>query len=280
MTLHQNPAETLAAVEAELNYLVPTKERPRTYAFDPPPDVPRTTGAHEPHTVSIRNGRPIAAAISLDQYGFGFVTHRSKVRDFYDDDEVKRVYYPEAESLLRAVTGATRVFIFDHTVRRHVPGAEDRRDGLRQPATRVHVDHTAKSGPQRVRDLIPADADALLRGRVQVVNIWRPIRGPLLDAPLAVCDARSVAPDDLVPSDLIYPNRVGETYSVTYRPAHRWFYFPEMRVDEALLLKCYDSETDGRARFAPHTAFTDPTTPADAPPRESIELRTLVFHPV
>jgi len=164
-------------------------------------------------------------------------------------------------------------------VRRHVPGTEDRRVGLRQPATRVHVDHTANSGPQRVRDLIPEDAEELLRGRVQVINVWRPIRGPLLDAPLAVCDARSVDLEDLVASDLIYPNRVGETYSVTYRPSHRWFYFPEMRVDEALLLKCYDSETDGRARFAPHTAFRDPTTPADAPPRESIELRTLVFHP-
>ncbi len=279
MTLHQNPAETLAAVEAPLNYLVPTEERPRAFAYDPPPGVPRTTGLHEPHIVPIRNARPIAAAISLDQHGFGFVVHRTKVKDFYDEDEVRRVYYPEAERLLKDVTGASRVFIFDHTVRRHVPGSEDRRDGVRQPATRVHVDHTAKSGPQRVRDLIPRDAEELLRGRVQVINVWRPIRGPLLDAPLAVCDARSVEPDDLVASDLVYPNRIGETYSVTYRPSHRWFYFPQMRVDEALLLKCYDSEIDGRARFAPHTAFHDPNTPADAPPRESIELRTLVFHP-
>jgi hypothetical protein len=112
-----------------------------------------------------------------------------------------------------------------------------------------------------------------------VINLWRPIRGPLRDAPLAVCDARSVDPKDLVPSDLVYPHRVGETYSVTYRPSHRWYYFREMRADEVLLLKCYDSKTDGCARFAPHTAFTDPTTPPDAPLRESIELRALVFHP-
>jgi hypothetical protein len=202
------------------------------------------------------------------------------VREFYDDDEVKRVYYPEAENLLKKVTGASRVFIFDHTTRRRVPGAEDRRDGLRQPVARVHVDHTAKSGPQRVRDLLADEAQQLLRGRVQVINLWRPIRGPLRDAPLAVCDAQSVEPDDLVPSDLVYPHRVGETYSVTYRPSHRWFYFREMRSDEVLLLKCYDSQRDGRARFAPHSAFTDPTTPTDAPPRESIEIRTLVFHPV
>jgi hypothetical protein len=202
------------------------------------------------------------------------------VKNFYDDEEVKKVYYPEAERLLERLTGASQVFIFDHTTRRRVPGSEDRRGGIRRPVNRVHVDHTAKSSPQRVRDLLPDEAQGLLRGRVQVINLWRPIRGPLLDAPLAVCDARTVDPEDLVPSDLIYPHRIGETYSVTYRPSHRWYYFSQMRPDEVLLLKCYDSETDGRARFTPHSAFTDPTTPADAPPRESIEPRTLVFHSV
>jgi hypothetical protein len=199
------------------------------------------------------------------------------VKDFYDDDQVRQIYYPEAERLLKDVTGAHRVLVFDHTVRRRVPGAEDRQNALRQPVARVHVDHTEKSGPQRVRDLLPDEANELLRGRVQIINLWRPIRGPLRDAPLAVCDARSVAPEQLVASDLVYPNRVGETYSVTFDPAHRWFYVSAMQPDEGLLLKCYDSETDGRARFAPHSAFIDPTTPADAPPRESIELRTLVF---
>jgi len=117
-----------------------------------------------------------------------------------------------------------------------------------------------------------------LSHRVQIINLWRPIRGPLKDSPLAVCDAGTVSFDDLVPSDLVYPHRVGETYQVTYNPAHRWFYVPEMGADEALLLKCFDSKTDGRARFAPHTAFRDPTAPANALPRESIEVRTLVFH--
>jgi hypothetical protein len=129
-----------------------------------------------------------------------------------------------------------------------------------------------------VRDLMGEEAEELLKGRVQVINMWRPIRGPLRDAPLAVCDSRTVAPDDLVPSDLVYRDRTGETYSVRYNAAHRWFYVPEMQPDEALLLKCFDSKTDGRARFAPHTAFEDPTAPADVLPRESIEIRTLVFH--
>lgn len=129
-----------------------------------------------------------------------------------------------------------------------------------------------------MREHLGDQAEELLKGRVQVINLWRPIIGPLRDSPLAMCDATTVAPDDLVASDLIYPNRSGETYSVTYNPSHRWFYFPDMTTEEALLLKCYDSATDGRTRFGPHTAFVDPTTPVDAAPRESIELRTLVFH--
>src|SRR5205814_6652893 len=171
-----------------------------------------------------------------------------------DDDEVRRVYYPEAERFIKELTGASRVFIFDHLQRRRVAGLTDRsrRGGPRQPATRVHVDHTDRSGPQRVRDLMGDDAEELLRGRVQVVNLWRPILPePLRDSPLAVCDARSVDFNDLVPSDLVYRDRVGETYSVKHNPAHRWYYVPEMRRDEALLLKCCDTKTD-RARFMPH----------------------------
>lgn len=278
MTL-SSVAHNLTTVEAVLNYLAPTAERPRSYAYDPPPEVARTTVVNVPFRVPIRDGRPIANTLTLDRHGFALVRHRSAVRDFYDDAEVKTVYYSEADHLLKRLTGASRVFIFDHTTRRRVPGKDDRRDGLRQPVSRVHVDHTAKSGPQRVHDLIPADAQELLRGRAQVINLWRPIRGPLLDAPLAVCDAGSVEPQDLVPTDLIYRDRIGETYSVTYRPSHRWYYFSRMGTDEVLFLKCYDSATDGRARFAPHSAFTDPTTPPDAPLRESIEIRALVFHP-
>jgi hypothetical protein len=202
------------------------------------------------------------------------------VTDFYDEDAVRRIYYPEAERLVASATSASRVVVFDLTIRRRLPGVADRAAGApRQPVPRVHNDYTVKSGPQRVRDLLGEEADALLAGRFSVINVWRPIRGPLRDAPLAVCDARSVAFEDFVPSDLLFRDRTGEIYAVTYNPSHRWFYVPEMREDEALLLKCYDSAQDGRARFAPHTAFEDPTAPTDILPRESIELRTLVFYP-
>lgn len=270
----------LPHVEAQLNYMAPMAARPRYLAYDPDAGEERSNMTPEAHQVSIYDMRPIQRELDLDHEGFGLVEHRSAMQDFWDDDEVRRVYYPEAERFIKEHTGASRVFIFDHLQRRRVPGLRDySRSGPRQPASRVHVDHTSRSGPQRVRDLIPDEADELLKGRVQVINMWRPIKGPLQDSPLALCDARTVAADDLVASDLVYKNRVGETYSVTYNPAHRWYYAPELRRDEALLLKIMDSKTDGRARFMPHTAFVDPTTPPDAFPRESIELRTLVFHP-
>ena len=179
------------------------------------------------------------------------------------------------------MTGASRVFIFDHLQRRRVAGAKDRsRSGPRQPATRVHVDHTDRSGPQRVRDLMGDEAEELLKGRVQVINLWRPILDePLRDAPLAVCDSRTVESgrSGAVRSGLSRPGR--RDLFGQLQPGHRWYYVPEMRRDEALLLKIADTRTDISARFMPHTSFTDPTTPADARPRESIELRTLVFHP-
>lgn len=278
MSLHANVVANLAHVVADMNYLAPMIERPRNYTFEPPSGVPRTNVTNETRRVAIHDARPIADRVSLDANGFAVADHRSAVLDFFDDEEVRRIYYPEVEEMLKQATGAYRVHIFDHTTRRRVAGAQDRSDAPRQPVQRVHIDHTARSGPQRVRDLLPDDAEELLQGRVQVINVWRPINGPVQDAPLAVCDATTIEPADLVPSDLVYPHRVGETYSVKFNPSHRWFYVPRMRSDEALLLKCADTASDVPARFTPHSAFIDPTAPPDAPPRESIEVRTLVFH--
>jgi hypothetical protein len=222
--------------------------------------------------------RPIADSLALDVQGFALVDAPTAVADFYNENELELTYYPEAEGLVRQATGASRVVVFDHTIRRREHGVEDRAPGTpRQPVTRIHGDYTEISGPQRVRDLMGEEADELLKRRFAIVNVWRPIRGPLNDAPLAVCDAGSLAAGDLVPQDLIYRDRKGEIYGLTYNPAHRWYYAPAMQADEALLLKCFDSLKDGRARFMPHTSFADPNAPADMLPRESIELRTLAF---
>jgi hypothetical protein len=269
-------------IEASLNYLSATSERPVSYAYEPPPGVPWSTVQSEARTMTIRDLRPLGDDLLLDNAGFQLVTHQSAVENFWDEDEVKRVYYPESVDLLKRVTGAAEVRIFDHTLRRRVPGIENDRsagqDVPRQPATRVHVDQTATSGVTRLQHTYPGEAEKLLRRRVAIVNLWRPIKSPVLDAPLAVCDARSVAPGDLVASDLIYRDRRGETYNLKYNPEHRWYYAPAMRPDEALLIKCFDSREDGKtARFAPHTAFVDRTVSPDAPPRQSIELRTYVI---
>ncbi|GGC49373.1 CmcJ/NvfI family oxidoreductase [Chelatococcus reniformis] len=266
------------SVTAELNFIQPTGEKPRNYTFQPPGGDPGPNYGNEAHAVEIRDLRGRETDPTLDREGFAVVRHASVEREFTEDSVTHGPYYGESEALLRAATGADRVFIFDHTIRRHIPGSPDRRaDGPRQPVTRVHVDQTPKSGAARVFLHLGDEAQALSRGRVRIVNLWRPIRGPVLDRPLAVADARSVAADDLVPTDLIYPDRVGETYSVKFNPAQAWFYVSAMQPDEVLLLKCYDSAVDGRARFAPHTAFIAPDIPAVAKPRESIEIRALVF---
>jgi len=264
-------------VDGLMNYLVPTGEKPVAYQYDPGPGVPLRSGTYADHSMPIRNARPLAADLSLDKQGFVFAPSETKVVDFYDDAEVKSVYYPECERLVLALTGAARVHVFDHTLRTAPEKA--RAKGVREPVHRVHNDYTDKSAPQRVRDLMGDEAEALLKNRFAIINVWRPIRGPVLDKPLGLCDAQSVAPGDIVPTDLKYPDRTGEVMSIAYNPAHRWFYFPRMQRNEAVLLKCFDSATDGRARFSAHSAFVDPTSPAGAPPRESIEIRTLVFYP-
>jgi hypothetical protein len=272
---------SLPHIQAALNYLAATGEKPVTYAYQPPPGIPWSTAQPDEHATTIYDLRPAASEFRLDDVGFELLNHKSAVKDFWDEEEIKRVYYPESIDLLKRVTGAREVRVFDHTLRRRVAGENDRsaNPGVpRQPANRVHVDQTATSGVERLRIECPDEADELLRRRVAIVNLWRPIRSAALDAPLAVCDARSVAGQDLIASDLVFRDRRGETYNLIYNPGQRWFYAPAMRPDEVLLLKCYDSRDDGAvSRFAPHTAFIDPTAPKDAPPRESIELRTFVI---
>jgi hypothetical protein len=263
-------------VETSLSYLIDSSEKPFTYMYEPPAGVPAMSLRSNRYPASISNGRLILGDLSLDRQGFVLVNHDSAVRDFYDADEVRKLYYPEVEQLVKKATGAIRVVAFDHNVR-CLPMAQRKENGAREPVQFAHNDYTLKSGPQRVRDLLPDEADELLKHRFAVINVWRPISEPVQESPIAVCDARTIDQNDWVTSDLRYRDRTGEVYSITFNPNHRWFYFPQMRRNEVILLKCYDSTDDGRARFTAHTAFDDPTSPPDAPARESIETRTLVF---
>ena len=265
-----------ATIEATLNYINNNGEKLFTYTGGPGSLDVRSGGTPDPRKVVIRNGRGDAGRFALETDGFRFVDHDTQVRDFFDPDEVRRVYYPEMEALIKSESGARRVVVFDHTLRTADDELRESRK-IREVVRRVHNDYTEWSGPQRVRDLLPDEAETLLRGRFAIIQVWRPIRRPVETFPLAICDARTLSPDDLVISERRYPDRIGQTYAITYNAAHRWYWFPRMRRDEALVFKVFDSLTDGRARWTAHTAFEDPTSPPDAYPRESIEIRTLAF---
>ena len=266
-------------MQADITYTRDMGEKLVNETFGPNNIRRRTSGTEERHRVEIANGRE-ARDLALDANGFVLLEHRSAVRDFFDADELKRVYYPEVVALIQRVSGASRVVVFDHTLR---SGSEDEREAklIREPVLSAHNDYTEWSGPQRVRDLMGAEADRLLERRFAIVQVWRAAYAnaadPIRSNPLAMADARSVAPDDLLVAERRYPGRVGQTYRLKYSPRHRWFYFPEMRRDEAIVFKVYDSAKDGRARVTPHTSFDDPTTPPGAAPRQSIEARALAF---
>ena len=266
------------SVVAPLNFLVPMAEKPVAYNYEPPPGIPVRTGQRISHHVRICDARPMIDRLSLDQEGFVLLHHQTAVTNFYDEEQIKSVYYPECERVMQEATGAERVVAFDHIVR-NAAKAAIKGSGIKMPAKGVHNDYTAWSSPKRVRDLMGDQAEALLKNRFAIINLWRPIRGPLLESPLALCDAQSLEEENLIASDLKYPDRTGETYPITYNPNQRYYYFPKMQADEVVLIRCFDSALDGPRRFSAHTGFDDPETSADAPPRESIEVRTLVFFP-
>jgi hypothetical protein len=270
------PETAASSIEATVNYFLDTGEKPFTATGGPGEPGVRTGGGQDPRLVVIRNGRRDAADFTLDRNGFHLVRHDTKVVDFFDEAEIRATYYPEMEALVKAQSGASRVVVFDHTLRTADDEARAARQ-IREVVRRVHNDYTEWSGPQRLRDLLPQEADALLRRRFAIVQVWRPLRYPVETFPLAICDAQSLAPTDLVVSERRYPGRIGQTYAITYNPAHRWYWFPRLRGEEALVFKVYDSLRDGVARWTAHTAFDDPTAPPGARPRESIEIRTLAL---
>jgi hypothetical protein len=269
--------ESAPAFEALLNYLTDATVAPESYGGVSQSEADqKRKGKYEEHIMPIYNGRAIVNQLSLEREGFVLVNYDTQVKNFYDEAEVRSVYYAETEKLVKQTAGAKRVLVFDHTLRAADTALREANQ-VSGPVRNVHNDYTEWSGPQRVRDLLPDEAEELLKHRFAVVQVWRPINKPVQNEHLAIADARSIGIDELVPSARIYPDRRGEVYHSTFNPAHRWYYFPKMQRNEAVVFKCYDSWTDGRARWTAHCAFDDPTAPADVPPRESIEMRTLAF---
>lgn len=250
--------------------LPPAGEKPFRLNYDPAPGERVTNVSHETRHLTVHDVRPVAAEMTLDGEGFALLRHPSALSRFDDDAAIEAQYYPECAALVQAATGADRVITFDHIVRN---GADDT---AQQPIHRAHNDYTEASGPKRVRDLMGDEAEALLRKRVAIVNVWRPINGPIESMPLGVIGASTIFEDDFVATDLVYRDRRGETYNIRFNDRHRWYYTPGMTDDEVYLLKCFDSDRSV-ARWTAHTGFVDANTPADAKPRHSIETRTMVF---
>jgi hypothetical protein len=284
-----NAATTMAAagaaavaagtsVRATLNYSV-DNGRPIDYYFYEP-DTPQDLNppGTDPHEVEIHSGWPRATQFSADREGFEIHDFGARFDQFDDDESIKSTFYRQVIDYVKRHTGAKRVEVFDHTIRKRLPADLKVQTTVQRPAVLlVHSDYTVASGPQRVRDIVPADAESLLQRRVAFYNVWKPLYRRVEELPLAMCDATTQAEGDLLRMELKYRERTGEIYVMRHSPAHRWTYFPQMEAEQALLLKTYDSETDGRARFMGHSAFEDPSTLPGAPKRESIEVRTMAF---
>lgn len=276
--------DQLPTVNARVTYLAAGDGPVQVRVYPPGSGIATVRPPAVQREVTIRDARAIAQDLRLDQQGFELRSCRSQFTEFYDDAAVRARYYPEVEAAMRAMTGAHAVIVFDHNVRSAARAARGE-PGVRLPVDQVHNDYTEHSGPKRRLEILAAAGRSDLADRhFAFVNLWRPIVGPVWDNPLAVCEAGSVAPEDLVETDIRHfgeddlttPRHSGQIYSVRYNPAHRWYYLSQMQPDEVLLLKCYDSHADGRARFMPHTGFQNPACPSVFVPRESIEARTLV----
>lgn len=265
-------------VRATMNYTVDNGIPPDYYFYEPDPGTRLNPPGTDVHEVLIEDGWPRAGQLRADREGFEIHSFGARFEQFEDDDLIKRVFYAQVVDFVKRHTGARRVEVFDHTIRKRLPADLKQQTSVQRPAVLlVHSDYTVKSGPQRVRDIVPGDADELLQRRVAFYNVWKPLYRRVEELPLAMVDATTHDEGDMLRMDLKYRERTGEIYVMRYSPKHRWIYFPQMEASDALLLKTYDSEIDGRARFMGHSAFEDPHTPPDAPKRESIEVRTMAF---
>ena len=269
--------EDSASLVTRLGYIERTIIRPYEYA-DPPPDrVPWQNYRAQPQSVRITNARKLEFPPTIAAKGFRLCNAPSAVTDFRDRALIRKIYYREAAELARTVTGAKSAHVFDHVVRKREPGPATFGRGAsgEKPSAdgRIHNDYTESSGPARMRLVLGDDAEDI--ERYAIVNVWRPIRRPVLNAPLALCDALSISPSDLVATDVYYATHRSEIYLAAHSASHRWFYFPAVEPDEALVFKQYDS-LPGATRFVPHAAFEHPEAEPDAPPRETIEIRCLV----
>lgn len=264
-------------IKAKMNYIVDTGVPPVRYIDWPEMEHKEVPPRYEQHEVAVRNGRPLRDTFKLDTHGFVFTDHYTKMKDFTDEAERKRVYDPEVAELIKKHSGASEVLVFDHTIRVGDESVQ-KNTGARPPVKGVHNDYTEASAPQRLREIIgDAEAERRFKKRWAIIQVWRPIRGTVMIDPLGICDGRTIPQQGFILVQRRYKYRTGEVYHIAYNPEHEWFYFPRMERHEAMVFKVFDTDQTVPTRFTAHSAFDDPDTPPDAPPRESIETRTFAF---
>jgi len=285
--MHTVNVSNLPHVMAEMAYTKPLEGEALVRVFPPSSGRKVESPARERIPVPVYDCRPIMDQLDLDEAGFQVLTHRSAFHDFYDPEQVKQTYYPESIELIKEANGALAVFIFDHNVRNQ-PRSDQGETGVREPVDGAHNDYTLSSGPRRIREVLEDNnALELIDHRAALINLWRPIVGPVQDYPLAVCHARTTKIADFIPTEIRHslednldtPSLTGEIYSFQHSDDHLWFWVSDMQPDEAIMLKCFDNADDGRALFTGHTGYKNPECPPDFKPRESIELRTVVVFP-
>ena len=268
-------------VEAVFNYTKDTPQLTELYFYE----TDAAKGIHEPgddpHKMPVYDGWHRASSFSVDKEGFALHDFKTSFsyEQWEDETAVAKNFYPEVVDFLKKTQGAKRVLVFDHTIRTKRNAAkkltQETGTSQRAPVALVHCDYTADSGPLRVQQLMGDEAQDLLRRRVAFFNVWKPLRD-VKEQPLAMCDASSAPQSDFFKLHLRYRDRNGENYVMRHSDEHRWWYFPDMTAEQAIVLKTFDSETDC-ARWVGHSAFEDPTSAADAPLRESVEIRTIAF---
>jgi len=265
------------AIRAKFNYIVDTGVPPVRYIDWPEMEHKAIAPQYRQYEMTVRNGRPLRDTFDFDAHGFVFVEHRTQVKDFTDEAQRKRAYNPEVQALIKKQSGASEVIVFDHTIR--VSDEEMQKSANARPTVKsVHNDYTESSAPRRLREIVgDAEAERRMKKRWAIVQVWRPIRGKVLIDPIGICDGRSIPQQGFIRVERRYKYRTGEVYHIAHNPAHEWYYFPLMTRDEALVFKVFDSDPRRPSRFTAHSAFDDPATPPDAPPRESIETRTFAF---
>ncbi|KAK0766425.1 hypothetical protein N5P37_000148 [Trichoderma harzianum] len=279
---------------ASIFYMKPSPQydAEKPYFFNVPveaswsPKVKQTNVCYTRKTVAIADVRGHERIFLLDKHGFqlgNFVTSLS-YDEFASTDIIVGRYYEEVKQFLKENIGAIDVLPFDFQVRRKdptLPFGSRGAPGKAQPFAAVHGDQTINAAYRRLKHFHPEYAQKYAKNRFQIVNVWKPLRGPVCDSPLAVCDYRTVKDEDRVPTDIIFPDYLGETYNLWPNPNHRFYFIDKQRAEEAWMIKCFDSESmisPEIAQFAPHVSFPYGHRGDNNPRRESVEVRAFVFY--